>query len=323
MKVVECAGYGSSDVLKFRDRPVPVPYGEQVLVKVHATTVTSGDWRIRSLQMPPGFAALARPIFGFSKPRQPVLGSEASGVVVCLGPDVKNFQVGDRVVLFDGAKMGCHAEFKVANTAKCMARIPDHVDYINAAGMPFGGTTALHFLRKTAVEKGDRVLVIGASGSVGSSIVQLAKHFGSSVTGVCSRTNIEMVRSLGADDVIDYTTTNMSSLDRRFDVVFETVGSLNLSQTMQLAKDGGRVAIIAGGLGDMLKSSFSGRSRKIRVSAGPAEERAEDLHTLVDLASKNLFRPLIDCVLPFSEISKAHDRVESLRKRGSIVISPV
>lgn len=323
MKVVECAGYGSSDVLKFRDRPVPVTGREEVLVKVRATTVTSGDWRIRSLQMPPGFGALARPIFGFSKPRQPVLGSEASGEVVSLGSEVKDFRVGDRVVLFDGAKMGCHAEFKCANSAKCMAKIPDHVDYINAAAMPFGGTTALHFLRKTAVAKGDCVLVIGASGSVGSSLVQLAKHFGASVTGICSGPNVEMVRSLGADDVIDYTTTDVASLDTQFDVVFETVGSLNLSQTMQLAKDGGRVAIVAGGLGDMLRSTFSGGSRKIKVAAGPAEERAEDLRTLVDFASKNLFRPVIDCVLPLSEISKAHDRVESLRKRGSIVISPL
>lgn len=289
MNVVECTGYGSSDVLQFRERPVPVPRGGEVLVKVHATTVTSGDWRIRSLRMPPGFGALARPIFGFSKPRQPVLGSEAAGEVVRGGPEVNDFRVGDRVVLFDGAKMGCHAEFKCANTAKCMAKLPDSIDYVTATAIPFGGTTALHFLRKTGVTKGDHVLV----------------------------------RGLGVDEVVDYTVTDLSSLGTRFDVVFDTVGSLNLSQTMPLAKDGGRVAIIAGGLGDILMSLFSGRSRKIKVVAGPAEERAEDLRTLVDLAARNIFRPVIDCVLPFTETFKAHDRVESLRKRGSIVLSPM
>lgn len=321
MRAVECTAYGSSAVLRIRERPRPVPAKNEVLVRVRVTTVTAGDWRIRSLQMPAGFGAIARPIFGFSRPRQPVLGSEAAGEVVAVGSDVRTFQPGDRVLVFDGLRMGCHAEFKCARADRGIVKLPAEIDDQTAAALPFGGTTALHFLRKTRVRPGDHVLVIGASGNVGSALVQLARHLGAAVTGVCGPTNVALVRSLGAENVIDYVATpDFPASGPRFDVVFEAVGALGLAPVLALVRDGSRAALLAGSLWDTLKSLRAGRSRGITVAAGPAEERVEDLAQIVDLTRRRVFRPVIDGTYPFQNIAQAHDRVESRRKRGSVVV---
>ena len=207
------------------------------------------------------------------------------------------------------------------NAAGCVVPLPAGIDFKTAASLPFGGTTALHFLEKTAVRAGERVLVIGAAGCVGSAIVQIANHRGAEVTGVCGTSNVDLVRSLGAGEVIDYSKHDVMALGSQFDVVFETVGSLNLSQTLTLVRDGGRVAIVAGGLADMVLAIFMGKPRGIKVVAGPAAERAEDLQVILDMTLANTFRHLIDTVYTFGEIRDAHMRVQTRRKRGSIVVT--
>jgi len=321
MKAIACTGYGSPEVLHLLEVPKPEPAADEIVIRVRATTVTSGDWRIRSLEMPPGFGLLARVMFGFSRPRQPILGSEVAGEVESVGKKVTAFKPGDRVVAFDGKKMGCHAQFKCMNATGCVVGLPGEIDFETAAALPFGGTTALHFLRKTGVRKGERVLVIGASGSVGSAITQIAVHLGAKVTGVCGSSNVELVRSLGAEQVVDYSQQDVLSLGSEFDVVLETVGSLDVSQTLALVRDGGRAAIIAGGLGDMIQAQFKGKSRGINVVAGPAEERVEDLREVLDLTVSKAFHPVIDSTYTFEEIPKAHLRVQGKRKRGNVVVT--
>lgn len=320
MKSVFCTGYGSPDVLRIVEIPKPSPGPYEIVIRVRATTVTSADWRIRSLEMPPGFGLLARLIFGFLKPRQPILGSEVAGEVDLVGEAVTTFRPGDRVVAFVGARMGCHAEFKCIKASDCVATLPPEIDYATAAALPFGGTTAMHFIRKTSVRLGDKVLVIGSSGSVGSSIVQLAHHLGASVTGVCSSLNVNFVKSLGAKHTIDYTQQDIRSSGEQFDVVFETVGSLDVRHSLPLVRNGGRLAIIAGGMGDMVLSTFAGKLRGIAISAGPAGERLEDLEELIRLVSSQAFRPVIDSTYSFEDIRRAHARVETKRKRGSVIV---
>lgn len=321
MKAVLCTAYGTPDVLQIIEIPKPVPAADEILIRVHATTVTSGDWRIRSQEMPPGFGLIARLIFGLTKPRQPILGSEAAGEVEAVGERVTAFRPGDRVLAFDGARMGCHAEFKPIKAAGCVVPLPAGIDFKTAAALPFGGTTALHFLAKTAVREGERVLVIGAAGCVGSAIVQIANHRGAKVTGVCGSSNVDLIRSLGASEVIDYSKQDVMTLGSQFDVVFETVGSLNLSQTLTLVRDGGRTAMIACGLANTVLAMFRGKSRGIKVVAGPAAERAEDLQEILDMTLAKTFRPLIDTVYTFEEIREAHMRVQTRRKRGAVVVT--
>jgi len=321
MKAMACMGYGPPEVLQILEVQKPEPEADEIVIRVRATTVTSGDWRIRSLEMPPGFGLLARLIFGLTKPRQPILGSEVAGEVEAMGDKVATFQPGDRVVAFDGAKMGGHAEFKAIKAAGCVVALPEDIDFETAAALPFGGTTALHFLRKTAVRDGEKVLVIGASGSVGSAIVQIASHRGAKVTGVCGSSNVDLVRSLGAEHVVDYSKQSVLSLGPRFDVVFETVGSLNLSQTITLLRDGGRAAMISGGLANTIFAMLWGKSRGFKVVAGPAEERVEDLREILDLTVTKAFRPVIDSTYAFEEIPRAHLRVQGGRKRGNVVVT--
>jgi len=321
MKAMACTGYGSSEVLRAIELQKPAPAAGKIVIRVRTTSVTSGDWRIRSLEMPPGFGFVARLFFGLTKPRQPILGSEVAGEVESVGENVTIFQVGDRVVAFDGANMGCHAEFKSIKAAGCVVSLHEDIAFETAAALPFGGTTALHFLRKVDLREGERVLVIGASGSVGSAIVQIACYLGANVTGVCSSANVDLVRSLGAEHVVDYTKQDVLSLGPKFDVVFETVGSFNLSQTLMLARDGGRVAMIASGLADMILARFRGKSRGIQVIAGPAEERVEDLQEILALTVSKAFRPVIDSIYTFEEIPKAHTRVQQRRKRGNVVVT--
>lgn len=323
MKAIACTGYGSPDVLQLVEIPKPIPAANEILIRVHATTVTAGDWRIRSQEMPPGFGLIARLIFGLRKPRQSILGSEVAGEVEAIGEKVTTFRPGDRVLAFDGWMMGCHAEFKVMKATGCVVPIPAGLDFVTAAALPFGGTTALHFLRKTAVCAGDRVLVIGASGSVGSAIVQIAKHRGAQVTGVCGPSNVDLVRSLGATEVIDYSKQNVISLGPAFDVVFETVGSLNVPQTLTLLRDGGRAAMIAGGLADTVLAPFRGKSRGIQVVAGPAEERLEDLQEILEMTLAKTFCPVIDTHYTFEKFRDAHLRVQGKRKRGNVVVTMV
>lgn len=321
MKAAIVTCYGSADGVRIVDVPKPTAGNDEILVRVRATTVTSADWRIRSLEMPPGFGLIARLIFGIAKPRQPILGSEVAGEVAAVGRDVSTFRVGDRVVAFDGSGLRCHAQLKCIRASGNVVRIPDQMDFTTAAALPFGGTTAMDFLRRVGLNAREKILVIGASGSVGSAVVQLARHRGARVTGVCSLPNVEMVCSLGAEQVVDYGREDISSLNPDFDVVMETVGALDLAQSLRLLRSGGRTALIAASLGDILTASLKSKSRGLKAVVGPAAEKREDLEEIVDLTSKGIFRPVIEETYAFEQIAGAHRRVQQRRKRGNIVVT--
>ena len=319
MKACLVRRYGGPEVLRFEHVPTPVPGPGQVLVRVHATTVNSGDVRIRGCDFPPGMKLLGRLALGWSGPRQPILGTELSGVVEATGPGVTRFGRGDAVYAFVGLKQGAHAEFAVIDQAGPIAHIPEGLDFNQAAALCFGGTTALHYLRRAGLKHGETMLVLGASGAVGMALVQLGRYQGARVTAMVSTRNVGLLQQAGADAVIDYTTTDLAGLGQRFDIVADAVGATDFAKAQAVLNPGGRYLAIAGAMAEMLGSLRKGPGGT-RMIAGPASERPEDVIELGRLAQAGHYRPHIDRVFPFDAMAEAHAYVDTRRKRGSVVI---
>ncbi|MEQ1525340.1 MAG: NAD(P)-dependent alcohol dehydrogenase [Gallionella sp.] len=321
MKAIVYERYGSPDVLQLKEVEKPTPKNNEVLIKTHATTVTSADWRVRSLNVPVGFGLIMRLVFGVSRPKQPILGSELAGVIESVGKDVRKFKVGDPVFAFSDASMGCHAEYKCMPEDGAVALKPPNLTFEEAAALSFGGTTALDFLRRGKLKSGERVLVNGASGAVGTAAVQLAKHFGAIITGVCSTANVELVKSLGASCVIDYTQEDFTQNGETYDVIVDTVGTAPFSRSKASLKEGGRLLMVLAGLPDMLQIPWVSMTSSKKVIAGPAVGCAEDLRFLAGLAAAGEFKPVIDRCYPFEQITEAHRYVDTGRKKGNVVIT--
>ncbi|MDM7952618.1 MAG: NAD(P)-dependent alcohol dehydrogenase [Cyanobium sp. CZS 25K] len=325
MKAVVYERYGPPDVLQIREIATPIPKDHEILIRIHVTTVTSGDWRVRSLNVPTGFGLIMRLVFGIWKPRQPILGSELAGVVAAVGKNVTRFNVGDAVFAFSDVSTGCCAEYKCMPQDGLVLIQPPSLSNEQAAALCFGGTTALDFLRRGRVQKGDKLLVNGASGAVGTAMVQLARHFGAEVTGVCSTANVDLVKSLGARHVIDYTQEDFTQNGETYDVMIDTVGTAPFSRCKRSLKERGRLLLVVAGLPQMLGSlwvSLMGRMTDRRtVIAGPAAVKREDLQMLAELAEAGAFRPVIDRQVPLEQIVEAHRYVDSGRKRGNLIIT--
>jgi NADPH:quinone reductase-like Zn-dependent oxidoreductase len=321
MKVAAYARYGPPDVVQLIEVEKPTPKHGEVLIRVRATTVNSGDWRVRSLEVPAGFKLLARSFLGFSKPRQSILGTELAGTIEAVGAGVTKFKVGDDVFAFSGVSMGCHAEYKCMLDDGRVVPKPENLSYDEAAALSFGGTTALSYFRRAKLKRGETVLVNGASGAVGVALVQLARHFGADVTAVCSGANAELVRSLGAARVIDYTQDDFTKNGERYDVIVDTAGTAPFSRCRGSLKAGGRLLLILAGLADVLQAPWISLWGDAKVIAGPAAEDASDLRLLAELAGAEKFKPIIDRRYPFDQIVEAHRYVDTGRKRGSVVIT--
>lgn len=321
MKAAMYERYGAPDVVAIRDVPTPTPRTGEVRIRVHATTVSSGDWRARSLSMPPGFAPFGRAVFGFTRPRQPILGSELSGVIDSVGQGVRNCSVGDEVFAFADVRMGSHAEYRCMAADGLVARRPHNLSFEQAAALSFGGMTMLGFFRRGALERGQRVLVNGASGTVGSAAVQLARHLGAEVTAVSSTLHVDVMQPLGAHHVIDYTRTDFSAGTAKYDVVVDTVGNASYARVRRVLAPGGRLLAVHGGFADLLGAPFTGRRQRHRIVAGPSAARVEELHQLAAIAASGAFTPLIDRIYPFAQIVDAHRRVDAGHKRGSVVVT--
>lgn len=321
MRAAVCHRYGAPDVLELVDVPKPVPNDHEVLIVARATTVTSGDWRVRSRNVPRGFGTISRLVLGWSAPRQPILGTEVAGVIEAVGKAVTRFKVGDEVFAFSGIGMGCHAEYKCMRADGPLAKKPANLSFEEAAALSFGGATALHFLGKANIQRGESVLINGASGGVGSAAVQLAKHFGAHVTGVCSTANIELVRSIGADEVIDYTRESFAASGKTYDVIVDTVGTAPYSSCKAALKANGRLLLVLADLPAMLEGAWASMTSKQKVIAGPAPERVEDLLFLAKLAEAGEFKPVIDRTFPFEQIADAHRLVDSGRKKGNVIVT--
>jgi NADPH:quinone reductase-like Zn-dependent oxidoreductase len=315
MRAAVADRYGPPEVVRTVEIPQPAVGADEVLVRVEAVAVTSGDARIRGARFPTGFAVPARLAFGISRPRRRVLGGSFSGVVEAVGPRVTGIAAGDEVCGMTGVRMGAHAEY-VAVPAKKLARKPAGVSHEQAAGLLFGGSTALFFLRdKAAVGPGMSVLVNGASGAIGTSAVQLAKHFGATVTGVTSAANAGLVTGLGADRVIDYTKKDLSRIADRFDVVLDAVGNLTVSSGRRLLAEGGVLMLAVAGLVETVRARGD-------VVAGSAPERVEDFELLLELAAAGEITVVIDQVHDLGDIVEAHRRVDSGHKVGNVVVRP-
>ena len=312
--------YGASDVVDVTDMPDPTPKADQILVAVHATTVNTADWRLRASAFPNGMWLLGRLMTGLFAPRDPVPGHEFSGTVIGTGGAVTGFAVGDAV--FGFADAGAHAERLVIGQDEAVAHKPGNLSHAEAASLPFGAVTALVFLRDFAkLAAGQRVLVVGASGGVGVHAVQIAKHMGAHVTGVAGTVNVELVRNLGADSVIDYRTQPLDRLGETFDLVFDTAGILSFAQAKRLLTDNGLFLPLEFGGGDFLaipyRKLFSGGKR---IGLHVSGDTKADIEAIAELATNGALRPVIDGRYPLATIRDAHDRVETRHKRGSVVI---
>ncbi len=324
MKAITYYQYGSPEVLQIENVPEPVPADNEVLIKVHAASVTTGDVNIRGFTfVPPGFGPLPRLMFGIREPRKKIIGTEVAGVVAAVGKDVTDFKAGDRVFGMDSATLGAYAEYVCRPADSALSIIPDKLTYEEAVAIPFGAMTALYFLRELAnIQAGQTVLVNGASGGTGNYAVQLAKYFGAEVTGVCSTRNIEMVKSLGADYVIDYTQEDFTQNGKTYDIIFDSVaGKVSFSRVKNSLTENGQYLAVAGGMGDMLQSVWTSMFGSKKLVAGGATEKKDDLEFLAGLAEQGTIKALIDRCYPFEEIVEAHRYVDTGRKRGNVVIT--
>lgn len=321
MRAYVCRRYGGPEVLELTDVPIPVPKRNEILINVHATSVTSGDCRVRALRVPKGFGLAGRLALGITGPRQPILGTELSGIVESVGKDVRRFRPGDAVFAFPGAKMGCHAQYRAVAEDSPVALKPANLSHQEAAALCFGGSTALHFLGKADIKKGESILVVGASGAVGTMLVQLAAQIGAQVTGVTSTANLALVSSLGAHSVIDYTRESTTETTERYDVIADTIGATSYARSKHMLKRNGRLLAIAGGLPDFLAVVWVPMTSNNRVIAGPAQEPPGHVRQLAELAADEKIRPVIDRRYEFTQIAEAHAYVDTGRKRGSVVVS--
>jgi len=314
--------YGSPEVIAQVNLPAPSPNPNEVLVRVYATTVSAGDWRARSLTMPKGLGLMGRLMFGLRGPRKPILGTEFSGVIEAVGAQVTRYQIGDAVIGFPGAAFGAHAEFITMPADGKLTLKPDNIGFEHAAAIPFGATTAYDFLvNKAKLQPGETVLINGASGSVGSACVQIAKHLGAHVTAVCSGGNAEMVRSLGADHVIDYRTQDVIESGTQYDTVVDTVGTLPWAQAKRAIKRSGNMVLIAGITSDMFLGGTKARLAGKKMVGGVASEHRDILKAVVELAAQGVLQPVIDRSYAFDDLKAAHAHVDTGHKKGNVVVT--
>jgi NADPH:quinone reductase-like Zn-dependent oxidoreductase len=316
MKTAIVTKYGGPEVIQIIETAKPSPKPNEVMVKIKAFGVTSGDVRIRSAKFPPGFTIPAKLALGIFGPRKKVLGSEFSGVVEEIGGEVKDFKIGDKVIGFRVFKI--NAEYTCIKESHAITLMPENLSFDEAASIPFGASTALYFLKMANLKPGESILINGASGSVGSSTVQIAKAMNAVATGVCSGSNTEFVKSLGASETIDYKTIDLKNIPTKYDVIFDTVGNLRFDEIKHLLNTGGRFLQAVATFGEL----FAKKDREDgkRFLTGTAPEKKEDLNRIVEMVLQGKLKPCVDKVFHFQDIAKAHEYVETGRKKGGVVV---
>lgn len=321
MKAVVCTKYGPPEVLELKEVEKPAPKDNEVLIKVYATTVTSGDSRVRGFRVPISFWLFARIALGFRGPRTNILGAELAGEVESVGKDVKRFKEGDQVFAYPGHIGGAYAEYICLPEDMAVAVKPVNMTYEEAAAVPFGGNTALHFLKQANIQKGQKVLIYGASGSVGTFAVQIAKYFGAEVTGVCSTANIHLVKSLGADKVIDYTKEDFAQKGQKYDVILDAVGKASFSGCMRSLKKEGIYLQVVAAPATSIRMQLTGLTSSKTLIGGTAIPKTENLIFLKELVEAGKIRPVIDRTYPLEQMVEAHRYVDKEHKKGNVVIT--
>lgn len=315
MKAIVYTQYGAPEVLQLKEVAKPLPKGNEILIRIKATAVNSGDVRLRKADP---FAV--RFIFGLMKPRINILGSVFSGEVESVGRDVKLFKVGDQVMGHIDMSFGSYAEYKCLPEDASIALKPATISHTEAAVIPFGGVTALHFIKKAAIKAGQKVLIVGAAGAVGSAAVQLAKSFGAMVTGVCSGANSELVKSIGADKVIDYTKEDFTMNGEMYDVIFDTVNAISVSRSLKSLKENGIMILSAAGMAEMLQGLWISKTSSKKVMTGVISHQAADIIFLKELVEADKFKPVIDRTYSLQQMTEAHAYVDKGHKKGNVAI---
>jgi NADPH:quinone reductase-like Zn-dependent oxidoreductase len=315
MKAAVYFQYGPPEVLRIAEVEKPVPGKQEILVRIKATAVNSGDWRLRKADP---FAV--RFVFGWLKPSIKILGSVFSGVVEHVGEEVKGFKAGDLVFGHTDMRLGSYAEYICLPEKASIALKPASISHKEAAVIPFGGVTALYFLKKARIQPGQKVLVAGASGAVGNAAVQLAKSFGAVVTGVCSTSNIALVKSVGADKVIDYTQEDFNKNGETYDVIFDAVKAIPVFRSLKSLNKKGIMILSAAGMPEMLKGFWISMTSSKKVITGVISHKAADIIFLKELIENNQYKPVIDRTYPLEQIAEAHAYAEKGHKKGNVAI---
>ena len=324
MKAVLCTAYGPPGVLKLADIDKPKPKPGQVLVRVHATTVSRADTEIRKFEFPGWIWLPLRLYFGVTKPRVNILGEEFAGVVEDLGDGTTAFRVGDRILGTTGIGLGAYAEYLCLggpNETCALAKMPPGMSFTDAAAIPYGSLEALHFLRKGGIQRGQKVLVIGAGGSFGTYAVQLAKYYGAEVTAVDGAGKLEMLRAIGADQVVDYAKQDYTEGGEEFDLIFDVVCRMPLEKLLRRLKAGGACLLANPQTGQLLRGLRVNLKKQKRVIFGADGGGEEDLKFILELIESGKLRPVIDRCYPLERMVEAHQFAETEQKKGAIVVT--
>jgi len=321
MKAIVYTKYGPPDVLELKEVEKPTPKDNEVLVKVHAATVTAGDCELRRFDISILFWLFVRIMFGLRKPRKKILGQELAGEIVSVGKEVTQFKKGDSIFAATEMRLGAYAEYACLPSTYAMAIKPANMSYEEAATVPTGGLNALHFLRKGNIQSGQKVLINGAAGSIGTYAVQIAKSFGAEVTGVDSTRKLDMLRSIGADQVIDYTQEDFTKSGETYDIIFDVVGKSSFSRSIRSLKKKGFYLLANPKLSQMVRGLWVLMINKKKVMTGLASYRTEDLKYLKELIEAGKIKPVIDRRYPLEQTAEAHRYVEKGHKKGNVVIT--
>jgi NADPH:quinone reductase-like Zn-dependent oxidoreductase len=321
MKAIVCTRYGPPDVLQLKELEKPTPRDNEVLVRVHAATVTKGDCELRSLKLPLLWQLLVRIGFGFRAPRKKILGQELAGEIESVGKDVRQFRTGDQVFAFTGLRLGAYAEYNCLPEKGLVAIKPADMTFEEAAAVPVGGLHALNCLRKGNIQTGQKVLIIGAGGTVGTLAVQLAKSFGAEVTGVDSTGKLDMLCSIGADHVIDHTKVDFTKSGERYDVIFDVVGKSSFSGCLRSLKEKGFYLLGNPGLSQQVRGLWTSMTSSKKVVGGTISYKTEDLVFLKELIEAGKIRSVIDRRYPLEQTAEAHRYVDTGQKTGNVAIT--
>jgi len=324
MKAIVCTKYGPPDVLQLKDVEKPTPKDHEVLIKVHAATVTAGDCELRSLKFPLLLQPLVRIGFGFRGPRKKILGQELAGEIEAVGKDVTRFRKGDQVVGWSGLGLGAYAEYICLPENGVLAIKPSTLTYEEAVALPVGGLDAVYMLRRGHIQSGEKVLILGAGGSIGTFAVQLARYFGADVTAVDSTGKLDMLRSIGADQVIDYTQEDFTTSGETYDVIFDVVGKSSFSRSVRLLTLKGRYLLANPKLSQRVRGRWMSRRSSKQViawKARAASEYTEDFKFLTELIEAGKIHSVIDRCYPLEQTAEAHRYVDTGDKKGNVVIT--
>ena len=326
MKAMVWTEYGPPEVLQLKEVETPTPKDKEVLIRIYATTVTAGDCEQRSLTLPILHRLLMRAYVGLKRPKRiTILGMDVAGEIEAVGKDVKLFQAGDQVFAATGfVGMGANAEYICLPEEPekgALALKPANMTYEEAAAVPVGGLEALHFLRQGNIQIGQKVLINGAGGTIGTFAVQLARYFGAEVTGVDSTSKLDMLRSIGADQVIDYTQEDFTKSGKIYDFILDVVGKSSYSGSIRSLKQNGRYLIANPGPSQMVRGRWTSMTNSKKVLFGAASPKTEDLNFLKELIEAGKMRSVIDRRYPLEHIAEAHRYVETGHKKGNVVIT--